>query len=94
MKEIISRREALKRIAKTLALTMTVPLVNPFIEKNEIISPSKKDDLLLGYNSFHAYRSYNSYHNYYNYSSMSYTYINYNNYGSYCSLYLPYPKKT
>lgn len=84
MKEKISRREALKRIAIAAVLVTPVSVLsaNGLRKKNE---NNTLDNLAIGYNSFY----YHSYSSYYNYSS----YVDYQNYGRYCSLYDPYPKR-
>lgn len=84
MKEKISRREALKRIAiGALLVTPVRVLSDNALRKNN--ESNTLNNSTIGYNSFY----YHSYSSYYNYSS----YVDYQNYGSYCSLYDPYPKR-
>lgn len=85
MAESINRREALKRIAKCMAVTTFLPMVN-MVSSAENMQSFAVHDADNKYADF--YKSYVSYGRYVSYG---YTYFDYQNYGSYCSLYSPYP---
>lgn len=81
MDKQITRRDALKRMAKGAVITGMFPIINTmplFANDSSMIE--------TGEGLYINYFSYNSYSNYYNY-------VNYSNYSSYCSLYLPYPSR-